>query len=165
MTARPDDQRVQPRIDDELTMLVMFLDYLRDSVAAKLDDVDEGGARTVAVPSGTNLLGLIQHLTMAEQQWFGHVFAGSDDPVPTRSMEVDRTQNIREVLDRYRAACATSNSIVNESTGAMALAARGAWGDAQVNLRWILLHMIEETARHAGHADILREQLDGQVGR
>lgn len=159
------DTRVTQDLGDEVEMLVTFLDYLRGSVLSKLDGLDESAARVSPVHSGTNLLGLIQHLTMAEAKWFGQVFAGSDSPLPTRSMHVDDTTTVAEVVSSYQQVAALSNAQVALAAGdATTPAARPGW-DNPVNLRWVLLHMIEETARHAGHADILREQLDGRVGR
>ena len=159
------DTRVAHDLGGEVEMMIMFLDYLRESILSKLDGLDEEAARLALVGSGTNLLGLIQHLTMAEAKWFGEVFAGSDDPLPTRSMQVDRLTTVTGVVGDYQRTTARSNEHVAWAGGdATTPAARQGW-DHPVNLRWVLLHMIEETARHAGHADVLREQLDGRVGR
>ena len=159
------DTRMDQRLGDEVDMSVMVLDYLRASIVSKLDGLDDEEARQALVPSGTNLLGLIRHLTMAEARWFGQVFAGSDDPLPTRSMDVTAADSITEVTATYQTRTALSNAQIATANGdPTAMAARPGWSEP-VNLRWVLLHMIEETARHAGHADILREQIDGAVGR
>jgi hypothetical protein len=94
------DTRVAHDLGGEVEMMIMFLDYLRESILSKLDGLDEEAARLALVGSGTNLLGLIQHLTMAEAKWFGEVFAGSDDPLPTRSMQVDRLTTVTSARRR-----------------------------------------------------------------
>ena len=140
----------------------MFLDYLRESMAAKVAGVDESSARRALVPSGTSLYWLTVHLTGAEINWFQRTFAGRDVELP---QDEDGTDTAVAALDRYRAACAESRHIVSAAADLGAKATRPDRRGACPPLRWIIVHMIEETARHAGHADILREQLDGVVGR
>jgi hypothetical protein len=145
----------------ESRTLLTFLDYLRDSVTRKLDGVSEVAARRPLVASGTSLLSLVQHLTTAEVSWFQIRFAGSDSPDPGGPIE-DGLEVGEHVL-QYKRAIACDNEIVR-STASLTQRCAGD-GHADVDLRWVLVHMIEETARHAGHADIIREQLDGVTGR
>lgn len=118
---------------------------LRASVVKKLAGLSEADARRKMVASGTNLAGLVQHLTFVEAKWLG----GGGEP-KDRSMQVDPSISLRELRANYRAACLASDEAVR------------AGGE---KLRAALLVVIEETARHAGHADIIREQIDGQTGR
>jgi uncharacterized damage-inducible protein DinB len=115
------------------------------------------------VPTGTSLLGLLKHLTMVEVAWFPWAFAGLDVRVPEGAPAEDDT--LASVVAGYRAACARSNEVVAPVGDLDRLAARPSIAPEPMSLRWILVHMIEETGRHAGHADLVREQIDGVVGR
>jgi hypothetical protein len=145
----------------ESQTLLTFLDYVRDSVNRKLEGVSEVAARRPLVASGTSLLSLVQHLTTAEVNWFQIRFAGSGSPDP--GGPIDEELEVGEHVSQYKRAIARNNEIVR-STPSLTQRCAGA-GYADVDLRWVLVHMIEETARHAGHADIIREQLDGVTGR
>ncbi|GAB1511356.1 DinB family protein [Actinophytocola sp. KF-1] len=138
----------------EKDVLVGFLDYLRTAVAAKAEGVPEPGVRTAGVPSGTNLLGLVKHLTHVERHWLlGERvtdWQATFHPAPDESAE--------QLLAAYRATTALTNEVIAACPDLEAPGPRA-------TLRWTLTHMIEETARHAGHADILRELLDGRTGR
>jgi uncharacterized damage-inducible protein DinB len=147
----------------EKETLLQFLDYLRESIILKVDDLDEEVARTSTVPSGTSLLGLVRHLTIVELTWFQLALAGLDTPFPSEAIEP--TDTVARVVDSYRATIATNNAIVDAYSDLDHLCARAITTPEPPSLRWLLVHMVEETARHAGHADILREQLDGQTGR
>jgi hypothetical protein len=135
--------------------------YHRDSVVRKLDDLTEEQARHAAVPSGTSLLWIIKHLTRAELIWVCERFAGDDILLPDVALE--EGDDIHSVLSAYRAAWATVDAIAEVASLDDRCQALGA--DEMVDLRWVLTHLLEETARHAGHADILRELLDGSTGR
>ncbi|MER7518479.1 DinB family protein [Streptomyces sp. NPDC126499] len=151
---------------DERATLLAFLGYLRQAVAAKAQGLDPEAARRPGVPSGTSLLGLVKHLTAAETYWFVRSFEGEEGPAPDLGMEVTEEDDPERLLAAYREACRRSDAVVAACGDLDTLAVRPA-GHKKVrrSLRWILVHMIEETARHAGHADILREQADGAVGR
>lgn len=111
--------------------------------------------------SGTNLLGLVRHLTWVEQHWFQRVFLG-EEPGTADSMVVPAGQSRDEIVAAYRKACARSDDIVRAAPDLGVLATRVNPGEqVRAPLRAIVTHMIEETARHAGHADILRERIDG----
>lgn len=157
------DHRTPFPNDDERTTLVAFLDYVRDAIVRKVDGLPEDAARRPMVDSGTSLLGLVKHLTMVEVAWFQWTYAGVDVPVP--EAELDDGDTIDAVVAAYRAACAENNAIVAACTDLDQRAARASTAPEPMSMRWLLVHMVEETARHAGHADILREQLDGEVGR
>lgn len=116
------------------------------------------------MPSGTNLLGLIQHLTGVEEHWFQRVFL-DEDPGTNDSMDVPAGATRDQVVAAYRKACARSDEIVHATPDLSTLARIANPGeDGKDSLRVIMAHMIEETARHAGHADILRERIDGATG-
>lgn len=147
----------------EKDTLAFFLDYLRECMVAKAEGLDDEALRRSTVPSGTSLLWLLKHLTMAEVLWFQHVFDGADVEVPESDLEVGDTPE--SVVAGYQTACRRNNEIVDACDDLDQLAERSGTRPVHLSMRWILVHMIEETARHAGHADILREQIDGTVGR
>jgi len=131
----------------ERAVLETFLDLYRDAIIRKVRGVSDEAARLRLVGSATTLGGIVKHLHWVELEWFQRVLA---------------RRSVERLLAGYEAACATSR----------ATAAAHALDDVaphfrmgEVSLRWIYVHMIEETARHAGHADILRELIDGTTGR
>lgn len=156
-----------PGVDsDEKSTLLAFLDYLREAVVAKAQGLDSDGGRRPGVPSGTSLLGLIKHLTAAEVYWFSWAYDGADVAVPSFRMELVEADGEETVVGAYRDAIKRSNEII-EGCGDLGQPCTRVTGkdSAARSMRWVLVHMIEETARHAGHADILREQADGSIGR
>jgi hypothetical protein len=146
----------------EVEQLRTALDGLRKGVLKKLAGLSEEDARRSTVGSGTNLAGLLQHLTFVESSWFEGTVAGGKATRGDRSMMVDRAVSLRTLRAEYRAACAASNEIIASVASADAPVTCNGKTRA---LRSVLLGVIEETARHAGHADIIREQIDGQTGR
>ncbi|MGI5126237.1 DinB family protein [Pseudonocardia sp. CA-107938] len=140
----------------EAEVLRAFLTYLRESIVAKIEDAPEPQVRTPGVPSGTNLLGLLNHLTHVEAATFLGVQVRSW-PATFRAAQED---SVADVVARYRATVEQVDRALDTCTDL---------GDpvrpAGPSVRWALTHMIEETGRHAGHADILREQIDGATGR
>lgn len=143
----------------------MFLDFPRQAVLIKCEGLDEEQLRRPLVPTGTNLLGLVQHMTVGERYWFAHQVAGElDDEAWDFSMEVPASVSAEEVLQRFRDAVEQSNEIARRVGDPAAETARPVHGETST-LRWVLAHMMTEQARHAGHADILREQIDGATGR
>jgi hypothetical protein len=146
----------------EVEQLRVVLDGLRAGVLKKLSALNGEDARRSTVDSGTNLAGLVQHLTFVESMWFEEIVAGGKASRGERSMRVDPSVPLRTLRAEYRAACAASNEIIAAVGDADAPVTRN--GKTR-DLRWVLLAVIEETARHAGHADIIREQIDGQTGR
>lgn len=136
-----------------------FLDYLRTSVAAKVDGAPEPQARAAAVPSGTNLLGLLNHLTFVERS----MFLGDEVTDWQATFHAAPGDGVEEVVARYREAVERANEVLDGCADLGAPLPRP--GRPAPSVRWALAHMIEETGRHAGHADILREQIDGATGR
>lgn len=146
----------------EVEQLRATLDGLRASVLRKVAGLSDEDARRSTVDSGTNLAGLVQHLTFVESMWFEEIVASGRATRGDRSMSVDPTMALRTLRAEYRAACTASNEIIVAIGDGDAPVVRN--GKSRT-LRWGLLAVIEETARHAGHADIIREQIDGQTGR
>lgn len=146
---------------DERSTLVGFLGYLRDSIADKVADVPEPEVRTAGVPSGTNLLGLVKHLTAVERFYF------LEEPIidMRRTFRPTREETVESLLAGYREAIAQADQIIDTWTDLEQPAPRPPGRALAPSRRWVLVHMIEETGRHAGHADILREQIDGSTGR
>ncbi len=128
----------------------------------KLAGLDDDDAQRSTVPSGTNLAGLLQHLTFVEAKWFEGIVAGGKPSRGARTMAVDPSKTLKALRADYREACAASNEIIATLGDPDAPVA----GEGKVHdLRTAILVVIAETARHAGHADIIREQIDGQTGR
>jgi uncharacterized damage-inducible protein DinB len=146
----------------ERATLVAFLDYLRESLAAKAEGVADEDGRRPLVPSGTSLFGIVKHLATVERFWFDACFGGGRVPGGDRALTLEAGQTGRAVVADYRSAIARSNEVIANCAD---LDERCRAHRPELTLRWVLVHMIEETARHAGHADILREELDGATGR
>ena len=163
----PETQRQPvPRNDGgELDTALAFLSFARECVIKKTDALTEEQLRRVLVDSGTTLLGLVHHLTLAERLWFGYHVAGreSDEPGDV-DMSVPVERSPEQVLADYRAAIEASDAAIR-SVGDLARPVAIPVQGTSHSLRWVLAHMTSETARHAGHADILREQIDGATGR
>ncbi|MET7333041.1 DinB family protein [Nonomuraea sp. NPDC005650] len=159
-------RRPVPRNDGgELDTAMAFLSFARECVMKKTDGLTEEQLRRVLVESGTTLLGLVHHLTLAERLWFGYHVAGreSEDPGDV-GMDVPAGRTSEQVLADYRTAIAAGDVAIR-SVGDLgepvAIAVEGTFH----SVRWVVAHMTSETVRHAGHADILREQIDGTTGR
>jgi hypothetical protein len=145
---------------------------LREAVVWKLDGLIEYDIRRPLTMSGTNLLGLVKHLSLWESRYFGEVFDRPfPEPLPRwddagqrgADMWATEHETRAEIIDRYRRVWEHSDATIN----ALAIDSPGHvpwWPRPDVTLLHILAHMLSETSRHAGHADILREQLDGSIG-
>ncbi|MEV0670034.1 DinB family protein [Mycobacterium sp. NPDC050441] len=147
--------------NSESEVLRGFLDYLRGSIAMKVDGAPEPMARTSAVPSGTTLLGVLNHLTYVER-W---IFLGDDVTDWQATFAVEPSDRVADIVARYREAVECANTVLDDCADLAAPVPRSRPGRAAPTVRWALTHMIEETGRHAGHADILRELIDGTTGR
>ena len=148
-------------VGSERDVLLHYLNKMRDAVVRTSEGLTDAQERTPGVASGTNLLGLIRHLTGVEEHWFQRVFLGRN-PDTDDSMDVAAGTTHDDVVAAYRDACARSDEIVHGCPDLSTMAQIANPGeDEKDSLRRIVAHMIEETARHAGHADILREQIDG----
>lgn len=160
--------------DPEREALFEFLAAQRESVLAILDGLPEPAMRTSVVPSGWTPLGLVEHLTGAEYFWIQVVLTGDPDslPPPDDSTEVGEWGPFRtdrpdtDVIAGYRRQCADNDATLRDLPLGTPPRCRPAWvgPDDATDLRRIVLHLIEETARHAGHLDIARELLDGRTG-
>lgn len=139
-----------------------YLRRLRREVVRTLRDLDDEQVRRPGVPSGTSLLGIVHHLTGIERHWFERVFLTGDDVERDTSFRPPAHLTTAEVVAAYEAAGARSDEIVLAASGMDQLAAIVNPGEDELDtLRTITVHMVEETARHAGQADVLREMLDG----
>lgn len=159
-------QRV-PYDADEKTSLVAALDRHRDAILWKLEGLDDAQLRRALVPSGTTLLGMLKHLASVEYGWFCETFGLPGDPVPyveddpDADWRVEADESTQDIHDYY----ARARTAADASISAHELSDTGtSWAGATVTMRWVLVHMVEEVCRHAGHADILRELLDGMAG-
>jgi hypothetical protein len=155
--------------EPEKAVLHEFLAYQRQSVLAVLDGLDEPALQTSTLPSGWTPLGLLEHLGHAERHWFQQVLTGSAEalPWPDENTPLRTTRAPAAVFGFYRDQCRISDSIIAATP--LSAAPVGRHPDellaAQTtDLRRILLHLIEETARHAGHLDAARELIDGRTG-
>lgn len=158
---------------DERAELSAFLTAQRQSVLAIVDGLDEVALRQSTVPSGWTPLGVIEHLAHAERFWFQGVVSGRAGELPWPTTESDQedepfasSHSVDAVLAFYRDQCASSDEVL--ATIPLSTTPRGRAPASLAMLsrtvRSITLHMIEETARHAGHLDVARELLDGRTG-
>ncbi|MEV8413908.1 MULTISPECIES: DinB family protein [Streptomyces] len=156
---------------DDRTQLTTFLDYARGTARAKCEGVSDENARKALLPGSPlmTMSGLINHLRWVEYYWFHVVFLGEEDRAPMTDEDPDREMRIAvdfpltQLLDEY----AEQSSLYRELVAGSDLgkqAQRTIRNGVHVDLRWIMHHLIEETARHNGHLDILREMLDGTTG-
>lgn len=155
-----------PRVDTgELDTAMAFLSFARHCVLKKAGGLSEEQLRRPMVDSGTSILGLVQHLAEVERYWFGHHLVGAGwDADDEYGMAVPADRAAADVLRDYRAAIEESDRAiraVGDPDARFAVPVDG----TRHTLRWVMAHMTSETARHAGHADILREQIDGVTGR
>ena len=160
--------RTTPKHGSEKETLLAFLDNNRAVMVWKLDGLSEGDARRPMVRSGTNMLGLVKHLAWVERWWFEYNFAGREvdfpwsDDDPDADFRVEDEETIADIVTLYELAVADSNQIIDRAD-LDDLSAVSRDGVSR-SLRWIVGHMVEETARHAGHADIVRELIDDNIG-
>ncbi len=164
---------------DERTTLTEFLDYYRSVLLRKIDGVSDDDARRPTVePSDLNLLGLLRHLADVERSWFRWVFTGAEaaplfagvshpDGDRDGDLHPGPSDTVAAALALWQKEVEHSRSVVAASDlddPAAVVGTRDGQPFGPVNLRWILVHMIEEYARHCGHADLLRERVDGATG-
>jgi hypothetical protein len=178
LSVSPVGPRVQGVADvtSERDRLQYFLDQQRDAVLAILDGLDEAQLHSPVLPSGWTPIGLVRHLAGAEAMWFQWVVLGThqevtwddgiEDPHEPRA-PFTTGHSSAAVIQQYRRQCEISNDILR--SGDLDAPLRGEhgldWpGEPITDLRWVALHLIEETARHAGHLDAARELLDGATG-
>jgi uncharacterized damage-inducible protein DinB len=162
----PDKQPHTPRVGDERELLTATVDYQRAVLLRKVGGLDEDELRRVMTTSGLTLLGLVKHLAYVERYWFQVVFAGRDADLPWSDADPDADWHPEpgETAPEIVALYVAESEVAREITAASELETMSAHTDVQVSMRWILLHMLEELARHLGHADLMREELDGATG-
>jgi hypothetical protein len=163
-----------PRSGSEAAQLPAFLDFLRATVVEKCAGLDAAGLAQRVPTSALTLGGLLNHLALVEDWWFRVRFLGLEHVAPWGGIDWDADPDWEfrtaadtdpdELRGRYLAACERSREVVRSTGGLDRLSVAASADGERWDLRWVLLHMIEETARHAGHADLLREAVDGRVG-
>lgn len=157
-------QATQPEIE----LLSEYLDLYRRVVAWKLEGLTLEQASQPLVPSGTSLLGLVKHLAFVERYWFqitiqrSGIDRGYDRSEPDTDYRIEPGETIESVLDLYTDECETSRTIIAAFDVLDTVEFLDRPGSTTI--RDILVHMVEETARHTGHMDILRELIDGATG-
>jgi len=163
-------ERTEPPLAaQERQMLEAWLDFHRDTLALKCDGLTGGQLRARAVPPAKlSLLGLVRHMAEGEQQWFTMVLGGAQVPWhyytednPDADFDDVDSADVAEAFETWRSECAQARERV---AAAPSLDVTAPHRGSEVSLRWIMIHMIEEYARHNGHADLLRERIDGTVG-
>ena len=178
MTGIDDQGRPEPPIaSDELATLLGFLDFQRATLEWKCRSLSVTDMQKKIVASSMTLGGILKHMAFVENHWFSDWLLGREKLSPWR--EVDWSQDRdwdwnsaagdtpAQLLELWHDACALSrlNILTALETGSLGQLAKRTWPSGESpSLRWILVHMIEEYARHNGHADLLRESIDGQVG-
>ncbi len=168
--------RIDPEVRaDELTTIVQFLDYHRATMEGRAAGLDARQLAQTLPPSDLTIGSLVKHLALVEDNWFQEVMLGRPLPEPWASapLDEDRDWDLHSAADDepadllrlYRAACDRSRAAVLEVGDLDAPSVNESRrGEGPFSLRWILLHLIEETARHNGHADLIRESIDGLTG-
>ena len=156
-----------PVTGSEKEMLWVALDRHRDAIVWKLQGLGDDDLRRSMVPSGTSLLGMVKHLAAVEYGWFCETFGRETEPLPfvdddpEADMRAEADETTADILAFYERARAASDTVIGEldldDTGSTSR------GD-EPSLRWVLIHMVEETCRHAGHVDVVRELIDGMAG-
>ena len=154
-------------LGDERTTLLGFLQRQRDLVAWKMRDASDETLASARAPSGLTLHGVVRHLENVERSWIREFFAGqtglhfdASDEDPDGDMRAEGVP-MADLLASYAAETALCDAVI---AAAPSLDATAADVDEPYSLRWIVMHLIEETGRHLGHIDLLREQADGAVG-
>ena len=165
------ERPLPPLNADERTTLESWLDFHRATLAMKCEGLDDQQAAEMSVPpSGFTLTGLVQHLAEVERNWFQRVLAGQGAPPiydpqadpngPDGGFDLAEDATLSAALATWQEEIARARDLCS----ARALTDTGRFMDQDVSLRWIYVHLIEEYARHNGHADLIRERIDGATG-
>lgn len=173
------DHRPEPPLaGDEASTLLGFLDFLRGTILAKTEGLDAAQLDQRLPPSTMTLGGMLKHLALVEDWWFSCVLLGNKHVAPFHDVDwkadpdwdwhsasEDTPEELRELFARFvdESRSITADTLAGPD-GIETLSARRSRTGDQFSLRFILAHMVEEYARHAGHADLIRESIDGQVG-
>jgi uncharacterized damage-inducible protein DinB len=153
-------------LGDERTALLGVLQRQRDLVGWKLQDASDDVLAGTTTPTGMSLPGLVRHLTNVERSWLREIFAGQQellydwtDEDPEAEWRVPPGMRMADLLTGYVAESRQCDAVVTAARSLDVVSVQ-----RNMSLRWILLHLIEETARHLGHIDVLRERADGRTG-
>jgi uncharacterized damage-inducible protein DinB len=159
---------------NERDALAQYLDYQRETILAKAEGLNQEQLAQRIPTSALTIAGMLYHLALVEEFWMEVRFAGLParedlagvdwDADPDWEFRTATTMDPDELRKRYRAACDRSRQVAAAADSLDQMSVFKGDNDWQFSLRWVLLHLIEETARHAGHADLLREAIDGTVG-
>lgn len=169
-----------PQQGSEAATVLGYLEFMRATLEWKCRDVDDEGLRASLDPTAMTLGGLLKHVAWVEDYWCTQTLAGQPMPEPWASVDWstagedwewtsaadDTGVELREqwVRSVERSRVVVDGLLAGDEEAAMSRT-HGAWGgQAQVSLRWVLVHLVEEYARHNGHADLLREAVDGHTG-
>ena len=148
-------------------MLDAFLAFHQQTLLIKIDGLNDEQLRRAIVPSGVSLLGMMKHIAYVHRWWFRAVFAGEQVEFPWTKEDPDADWRVephettQQIVELYREELALARAITQAADDLDALPRMA---ERPRTLRWILVHMVEECARHNGHADILRELIDGKTG-
>ncbi|MCW2908129.1 MAG: hypothetical protein JWL68_2918 [Actinomycetia bacterium] len=178
MTDVDEQGRPEPPITaDETATLLGFLDFQRATLKWKCAGLDAAGLSTTIAASSITLGGMLKHLAYVEEWWFTEMLHGRDPEPPWSTVDWDADPDWdwhsaagdtpEQIHGLWEDTVARSHTSVAQALadGGLGRPARRAWPDGRApSLRWILVHMIEEYARHNGHADLIRESLDGLTG-
>jgi uncharacterized damage-inducible protein DinB len=158
----------------ELALLTQYLDQQRETVLVKTEGLARDQLAQRHPPSTLTLGGLLNHLALVEDSWLQDRFLGLPEREPWAGVDWDTDPDWEfrtaaelepdQLRQRYRDACARSRTVVANALDLDQLSVQPRRNGQHFSLRWVLLHLLEETARHAGHADLLREAIDGTVG-
>lgn len=164
--AEASERRIPKHGLGEKEMLRAWLEFGRNTILGKTAGLSDSDARHNPTRSNTSLAGIVKHLSTVEQHWFQVVLGGREVPMPFDPQNPDGdwiptdAESLPGLLTGYREACQASDRIIDE----LDMDSTGAQTTGDYTLRWALCHVALDTARHAGHADILREQWDGTRG-
>jgi len=168
------ERRDRDKSADERTSLVQFLDFQRATLLMKAAGLDREQLAQTTAASSLHLAGLLKHIALVEESWFQEVFLGLEAPDWWRHVNFDddpdwefRTaadDDPEQLVALYEQACTRSREIVDAAASLDQPSVKPSRDGEPFSLRWIMLHMIEETARHNGHADLIREAIDGVTG-
>jgi hypothetical protein len=152
-------------------MLTEFLDYFRAVFIRKVEDLTEEQARHRLPPSDLDLLGMTRHLADVERWWFRAVFTAEvsngnydSETDPDADWHHASDATLADAIDVWRGEVSRAREIAVMATDLDAIASYTSGSRGEISMRWILIHMIEEYARHCGHADFLRQAIDGVTG-
>ena len=159
---RLEDTNFPPGDEDETILLLQWLSYLRGAVLRNIEGLDDAEARWTPNGKLIPLLGIVNHLTNVEWRWIDGGFGGADVSRSEQEFSPGQEVTLREAVAAYSQRAIVTDARVR-SRSLAEVSEPDSWAEGK-DLRWVVLHMINETARHAGHADAIRELLDGRTG-